>query len=450
MSARPSSTAQAPRQAAAELYAEHVATRQRLAEAALAATGHDALILSSGRPITYFADDQDAPFHATPHFAHWVPLDGPGHVLLVRPGQRPRLVRFAPEDYWFDQSPLGDPFWRDRFDYCEAPDEAAAWTLAAATGRTAYVGDDPERAASSGVARAALNPSELLARLDWDRSFKTAYEVACLDEAERLAARGHVAAKAAFERGASELEIHRVYVEAVGCVDRELPYETIVALDEQGAILHHFGKSDKRGGKVLLIDCGARHLGYGSDITRTWTLESCEPVFRELVGGLERLQQDLCREVRPGRPYLELHRLAHVKIGALLRRLGILRIDGEAAVEQGLTGPFFPHGLGHFLGIQVHDVSGRQKEPSGGTLAPPAEFPYLRTTRAIAEHQVFTIEPGIYFVPMLLRELRAGPKAGLVDWKLVDRLTPCGGARIEDDVLVTAGGHRNLTRPHLP
>jgi Xaa-Pro dipeptidase len=108
----------------------------------------------------------------------------------------------------------------------------------------------------------------------------------------------------------------------------------------------------------------------------------------------------------------------------------VLKKGGEEAVKLGLTAAFFPHGVGHFLGIQVHDVAGRQKSPDGGTVPPPAQHPYLRTTRAIAEDQVFTIEPGVYFIDMLLRPHRTGALAAHFDWKLVDRLTPCGGARI--------------------
>ena len=92
-------------------YAEHVATRQRTTERALAAAGFDAVVIQSGSPFTYFVDDMDAPFHPTPHFAHWTPLEGPLHLLFVRPGKKPRLVRVAPEDYWYEQSPLGSPFW---------------------------------------------------------------------------------------------------------------------------------------------------------------------------------------------------------------------------------------------------------------------------------------------------------------------------------------------------
>ena len=433
-------------------YPAHVRTRQTMAEVALGATGFDAMVLQAGRPFTYHADDQDAPFHTAPHFAHWVPMEGPRHLLLVRPGKRPMLVRVAPEDYWYEQAPLGDPFWAREFDLVELKSEDEAWKhveSSTSLAKTAYVGDSPESASARGITRRHANTPGLTARLDWDRSFKTPYEVECLEEATRMAARGHAAAKAAFLAGASEIEIHQTYVAAVGCVDEDLPYPSIVALDKKGATLHYQRKRTHRNGKVLLIDSGAKHLGYGSDITRTWTAQDCEPAFRKLVGGLDQLQQELCASVKPGKPYGDVHHAAHARVGDLLKELGVLKKGGEEAVGLGLTSPFFPHGVGHFLGIQVHDVSGRQKSPKGGTVAPPPQHPYLRTTRTIAEDQVFTIEPGIYFIDLLLGPLRESANASLVDWKLVERLEPCGGARIEDNVVVTKDGHRNLTRPYV-
>ncbi len=433
----------------AQLFLDHVRVRQAKAEAALAATGFDGMVIQSGKPFTYFADDMDAPFRTTPHFAHWCPLEGPSHLVHVRPGKKPVVVAVKPEDYWYEQTPLGRPFWSDAFELKQAPDEPAAWKELQLAGRTAYVGDDDHAAHVHGIAPGCVQPLALLARLDWDRAYKTEWEVACLESAGALAAKGHLAARAAFVEGASELAVHHAYVEAVGCVDKDLPYETIVCLDEKGAILHYTGKRANVRGKVLLIDAGAKVHGYGSDITRTWTVDAADALFRELVRGLDRAQQELCALVKPGKPYLELHVAAHVKIADLLHGAGLIRKGGMEAVELGLTHPFLPHGLGHFLGIQVHDVGGRQRSPDGGTLPPPAQYPYLRTTRLVEEGQVFTIEPGLYFIEMLLRPHRAGKTKELFDWAKLDRLAPCGGIRIEDDVGVTRDGHRNLTRPHV-
>jgi len=432
-----------------KLYPAHVTERQKKAEAALAATSLDALVIQSGVPFTYYSDDQDAPFRPTPHFAHWTPLEGPQHLVCIRPGKKPLLVRIKPEDYWYEQVPIGTPFWLGEFEFKEVPDEAAAWKEIDPQGKTAYVGDTPAAAQKHGIAAGDCNPAELVARLDWDRALKSPYEVACMDEASKLGGRGHLAARGAFLEGLSELEIHQKYLTGVGCMENDLPYPTIVALDAKGATLHYTGKRTVRNGRVLLIDCGAKFLGYASDITRTWAGRGIERAFGEIWKGLELVQLELCKLVKPGLPYLAIHEAAHVKIADLLKRVDVIKLGGQEAVEAGLTHPFFPHGVGHFLGLQVHDIGGRQKAPEGGIVPPPPQFPYLRTTRTIEENQVFTIEPGIYFIEMLLRPHREGPKKELFNWDLIKHLFQHGGVRIEDNVVVTKEGHRNLTRPHI-
>jgi Xaa-Pro dipeptidase len=247
------------------------------------------------------------------------------------------------------------------------------------------------------------------------------------------------------------MEIHHAFLAACSATEAALPYPTIVAQDEKSSVLHYQRKRDRGDARaaVLLLDAGAPLRGYGSDITRTWT-EEADPVFAALVEGMEILQQRLCASVRPGVPYLDLHVAAHRGVAELLAEAKVFRVSAAEAFDGGLTRPFFPHGLGHFLGIQVHDVGGRLADRDGTLKPPPAVYPFLRTTRTIEERMVFTIEPGLYFIPMLLEPLRQGDKASLLDWPLIDRLVRSGGIRIEDDLCVTAEGHRNLTRPHLP
>ena len=98
----------------------------------------------------------------------------------------------------------------------------------------------------------------------------------------------------------------------------------------------------------------------------------------------------------------------------------------------------------------MHDVAGHQSDADGTPAPPPEQHSYLRNTRTLEERHCFTIEPGIYFIDMLLRPLREGEDSERFDWKLIDELSPCGGARIEDDIVVTESGHRNLTTEHLP
>lgn len=431
----------------AALFQAHLADRQRTTSEALAQTGFDALVISSGQVYTHFADDQDAPFHPTPHFAHWCPMAGPHHVLVVRPGRRPRLIRFAPEDFWYEQTPLGNPFWASAFDIEEAGTVEEVWNRLGTLSRAAYIGNETERA---GVAGLELNPAPLTAHLDWHRTTKSAYEVECIEEATVIAAKGHQAARTAFMAGASELEIHHAYVQAAGIVDHEMPYGSIVALNEKGATLHYEGKRKVKHGAVLLIDAGAQVRGYAADITRTMAAPHCDGRFAALIAGMEAIQRQLCDLVNPKMPYGDLHHQSHLLIAGLLKESGILRAAPEEAVEKGLSRAFFPHGLGHHLGIQVHDVAGRQGSPDGTPAPPPPQHPTLRTTRTIDADQVFTVEPGLYFIPMLLRPFRENEHKAAFNWPLIDELTPCGGIRIEDNLLVTTTGHRNLTRPHLP
>ena len=429
------------------LFLEHLKVRLAYAEKALAATGFETLVISSGAPFTYFADDQQAPFHTVPHFRHYCPIEGPHHVLKLRPGERPQLIRYAPEDFWYEQLPLGAPFWATGFEITEAPSLDAVWEAIGKPAHCAYLGNETERAQAAGL---ELNPSSLTTYLDWGRSYKTPYEIQALEAATALGAKGHIAGRKAFLAGASELEIHYAFVQAVGCLDHQLAFGSITALEPKGATLHYKNKRSYRNGKVLLLDCGARVRDYASDITRTTLAPACDARFAGLLKGLEVLQQEACAALQPGVPFGDIHHQMQLKLGTLLSSAGIFKASPEEAIELGFTRPFMPHGLGHHLGIMVHDVAGRLSSPDGTTQPPPPEHPTLRTTRILEPGHVLTVEPGLYFIPMLLRPFREGEHASRFDWKLIDELIPLGGMRIEDNILVTDSGNRNLTRACLP
>jgi Xaa-Pro dipeptidase len=152
------------------------------------------------------------------------------------------------------------------------------------------------------------------------------------------------------------------------------------------------------------------------------------------------MQKRLSAAVRVGLPFEELHEESHRQVAQILRDVGISKLSVGELVSRGITRAFYPHGLGHSLGLQCHDVGCALRQPK-------AQNPFLRNTTVITEGQVFTIEPGIYFIDSLLAPLRNSPD---IDWKLVDALSRFGGVRIEDDVQVLANGVRNLTREVLP
>ena len=130
----------------------------------------------------------------------------------------------------------------------------------------------------------------------------------------------------------------------------------------------------------------------------------------------------------------------------LLAQFGFVRMSAEAIVEKRISAAFFPHGLGHLLGLQVHDVGGHQAGRDGGTIPVPDGHPFLRLTRKLEPRQVLTIEPGLYFIASLLDELRRGPYGKHVDWDKVERFSRYGGIRIEDNVAVTETAPENMTR----
>ena len=434
-------------------FREHLETRLEGIAEDLRKTGYAALVLVSGGQYFYFRDDQPAPFRANAHFLHFCPLEGPGHLLLLRPGKKPFLATLAPDDFWYEPQRIGDAFWTGRFRIVECGSrkrQIAELAKRLPKGRSAAIAEAGAIPEALGLAH---NPPGLLTRLDWRRAIKSRYEVDCIGEANRVGAGGHRAAEVAFREGGSELEVHRAFLAAVGGLEGDLPYPTIVGLNEKGAVLHYEGKRpDVRNGASLLIDAGARVWGYASDITRTYASSSADDRFHSLVAAMEGAQQALSEGVRPGRPWAELHHEAHLALAGVLKDQDIIRLSAEAAVDSGLSRVFFPHGLGHFLGIQVHDVGGHLADPDGRRAPPPKEHPMLRSTRTLEPGHVLTVEPGVYFIDMLLDPWRHGKQSrrSAVHWEAVTALAPYGGVRIEDNILVTETGSRNLTREHLP
>jgi len=428
------------------LYAAHVAELARRSDTALAATGFDRLVVYSGRPQYQFQDDRPYPFAVNPHFKQWVPItEAPDCCVEYPPGQRPRLLFHQPADYWHrpPQLPPGD--WQRSIDVeiLREPGDARA-LLDAGRGRTALVGEPPPEFADWGYA--ASNPPALLARLHYERAVKTPYELACMRLASSIGARGHVAARDAYFGGSSECEAHLAYCVATGLTEGELPYGNIVAYDESAAVLHyqHLDRARDRPRRSFLIDAGAHFRGYASDITRTWSTDQGE--FAALVAAMDHVQQALCAGVRPGRDYRDLHLEAHLRIGRVLAEAGIVRCGADTAVAERVTSIFFPHGIGHLLGLQVHDVAGLAGDPSGTEIPRPDGHPFLRLTRVLQPGCVVTVEPGLYFIDLLLDEARADGRGRQIDWTTVARLKPFGGIRIEDDVACTAGTPENLTR----
>jgi Xaa-Pro dipeptidase len=424
-----------------EHYAQHVAQCQHRWEAALDAEGFDAAVIHSGSQIVAFLDDYHYPFRPNPHFLQWLPLTHHhDSVLVLRTGRRPTLYYYQPDDYWY--LPPSDPerWWADEFEVHSVRD-TGAWEAARPGGRTAHIGDAPALAG-----RDNLNPQRLINRIHLDRARKTDYEIACIAEANRLAARSHRSAEAAFREGCSEYQIHQRYCQASGLLDEDLPYGNIVALNNNGAVLHYQQRLHEAPEQLrsFLIDAGAAQQGYAADITRTYSAAQDE--FADMIAAMDTMQQGLCAAVRAGVDYRDLHLEAHLRISGILADFGVIKVSAERAVESGLSSVFCPHGLGHFIGLQTHDVAGLIADAGGTEIPRPDGHPYLRLTRALEPGNVLTVEPGLYFIGTLLAKWRESGDAAAIDWRRVGEFLPCGGIRVEDNVVITDGEPRNLSR----
>lgn len=431
-----------------QLFAQHLDTLQQRTRDILQQQGQGGLAIHSGQTHRIFLDDQDYPFKVNPQFKAWLPvLDNPHCWLLVDGVNKPVLLFYRPVDFWHKVADLPNAFWVDFFDirFLTRPEQVADH-LPANKQEWAYLGGHLEVAELLGLGQP--NPEAVLNYLHYHRAYKTAYELECLRDANRIGVRGHIAAKDSFMAGASEFEINLAYMKAVGQGANEAPYGNIVAINRNAAILHYTHLSTQRVPDAerysFLIDAGVDVHGYASDITRTWAWRRGE--FADLIAALDAQQQEIIEEIKPGRRYSELHLQMHHRLARLLQATELVDMSVDEMIHTGVTNVFFPHGLGHFLGLQVHDAGGFMQDERGTHLSAPEQFPYLRCTRVMEVGQVFTIEPGLYFIDSLLEPLRQGEQGKRVNWNKVEALRPYGGIRIEDNVVLHANGVENLTR----
>lgn len=426
------------------LYTDHMRTVRERWDRALAATGFDHVVVAAGSQREAFLDDHTYPFIANPQFKVWVPVDNPNCFVVYTPGKKPILAYWQPVDYWYKPADTPSGFWVDHFDIRIITDESKAVEFFPKDGKVAVIAE------GESIAKGESNPKALLDYLHYERAYKTEYEVECIRRANVIAAEAHVAAEKAFRKGKSEYEIHLAYLRAAETTEEELPYGNIIALNENASVLHYMNhiriRLQKPERHSFLIDAGAVVNGYASDITRTYSVRKDK--FARLIDAMDKMQLELCDAVKPGVNYPDIHMMAHQKVAEILLDFKFIKgIDADGIVSKRISSTFFPHGVGHYLGLQVHDVGGFSADKNGTTIPKPEGHPYLRLTRKLEPTMVFTIEPGLYFIDPLLSDLQKSENAKYVNWGKVDGFRKFGGIRIEDDIVVTKDGHENLTRP---
>lgn len=429
-----------------EEYAAHIECLQQRTKQALLCEKMESIVIHSGQEVKAFLDDNTYPFRVNPHFKHWLPLiDVPNCWLIVNGEDKPTLIYYQPIDFWHKVIPLEESYWGEFFHIKILTKASDVDKLLPYDKKDfAYIGSQVEVAKALGFEE--INPEPLLNYFHYHRAYKTAYELVCLRQSNTLAVTAHSAAKKAFLSGATEYEIQQAYLSSIGYTTNETPYGNIVALNKNCSVLHYMAldKTAPQTHKSFLIDAGANFHGYAADITRTYAYTPGK--FAELIARMDQLMLNAVEGLKPGVSYVDLHIATYREIAQVLVDFDFIKVSADTAVESGIISTFFPHGLGHHLGLQVHDVGGFMADERGTHINSPDNHPFLRTSRIIEVGQVFTIEPGLYFVDSLLSTLKTSKNSDQINWQKVDEMRDFGGIRIEDNIIVHQSHNENMTR----
>lgn len=384
------------------------------------------VLVHAGAPVSIEGSDQYYPFVPHPDHRYLAACEVPEAVLAFDAASREWQMftpRLTPDELVWEQAPdpIGLPI-----------AELDGWVA---------------RRGSRQVLRAGAggDPS-LVSAIAETRILKDDAELDSLRRAAAFSARGYDWVFNQVTAGMTEREVQiGMEAEFFRAGSPRTAYDSIVAGGPNGAVLHFMPTSRViEAGDLLLIDAGAACDGYASDITRTMVV-GAEPtdVQRFLWELIRRTHEVAIDRCRPGTEWREVHHGAARTIGAGLVELGLLRGSVDELITSGAVAVFFPHGLGHLIGITVHDAGGY---PSGRERSSHPQFRYLRTDRPLEAGMITSVEPGVYFIEALLNDpaVRA-EHAATINWAMADSLRSFGGIRIEDDIHITNGDPENLT-----
>jgi Xaa-Pro aminopeptidase len=345
-----------------------------------------------------------------------------------------------------------------------APAAALAEQVGAALGKhrpvhflSPYRGDHTVRlAALLGVEPAAVRDRRSLAlhhAVAAERLYKSAEEVAEMELAVEVSRAMYTAAMRAVRPGVGEHEIVAEIARVCGARGCTNAFPTICSV--HGETLHNpFYRNTLAGGDWLVLDSGAETPAhYASDITRTIPVTGAfSSRQRAIYEAVLRAQLGAIAAIQPGVPYRDVHLGAARSFVTDLTALGLMRGDADEAVAAGAHALFFPHGLGHLLGLDVHDMENIGEDIVG--YGPGEErstqfgLNYLRLARRLEPGFALTVEPGLYFIPALIDQWKAdGLHTAFINYAEVEKFRDARGCRIEDDVLVTETGGRVLGPP---
>lgn len=399
--------------------------------------GDAILLVGAGEPVPLpEGSDQTYPFRSHAEYYYLAAQECPGGVVAFDPRDGTGgWVSFVPD------VTEGERVWEGRAQLPGASVATLEPWLTTRRGRPIVRLGAPLRGVHADPTR-TLQARE---QLKHARRLKDATETALLRHTAVATAAGYEQMRASLRPGVTEralqIELETGFFRAGG--DRP-GYGSIVGLGANSAILHSTPSSRAAvTGDFLLVDAGAEIGRYMSDVTRTYVVGTPSAFQRDLYQIVLAVEEHALARCVPGAEWREVHLAAAVELTAGLVSLGVMRGAAESLVEQEAHTLFFPHGLGHMVGLGVRDGSGM--EP-GRTKSPRASLSTLRMDLPLRPGYVVTVEPGLYFIPALLNDPKRRERfRDAVNWPLVESHLSLGGVRIEDNVLVTAGAPENLT-----
>lgn len=276
------------------------------------------------------------------------------------------------------------------------------------------------------------------------RVVKDEFEVALTRKANEISTLGHVAVMKAVKHAKNERELEAIFIErCIANGSREQAYHSIVASGTAAATLHYVKNNEPMDGKQnLLLDAGGEYNVYCADITRTFPISGkFSPESRGIYETVLQMQTVCTNMLKEGVVWDDVHLTAHeIAIEGLLS-LGILKGNKEDILKHRTSVAFFPHGLGHYLGMDTHDTGGH---PNYNDLDPM--FKYLRVRGKLPAGAIITVEPGIYFCRFIIEPYLKDPvHSAYIDVDVLNKYWDVGGVRIEDNILITKHGYENLT-----
>lgn len=427
--------------------------RQRLAKL----VNFPVMLWSGCRPSRNYPDNR-FPFRASSHFLYFAGLPLENAAVRLEAG---RLELFMDEPSQDDALWYGEKPTRDEVGQLIGANVAYPmsdlWTRAYGCA-TIPVQDVIVQQQQSNLFNRWLFSAKHLSWIDWELAYAIVKLRLCHDEGAIAEIRkaiattieAHKAGMSASPGAKTEAEIRAAMERVIMANNMTTAYPSIVTV--QGEVLHneHYSNSVHHG-ELLLSDVGAETpMGWASDVTRTWPISGWfSPTQRQIYEVVLAAHDAAIAKIRPGVEYQDIHMTAATVLTEGLVNLGILKGDVEELVETDAHAMFFPHGIGHILGLDVHDMEdlgdlagyemGRVRSDRFG-------LKYLRLDRPLKAGMIVTIEPGFYQVPAILNYPdRRAKYQDVVNWERLEEFSDVRGIRIEDDVLVTESGCEVLT-----